>query len=124
MAKYCPNCGTQVTDNAANCPTCGVAFIQQTQQPGVAQPIAPAQPGAKSKICAGLLGVFLGYLGIHNFYLGYTGKGIAQLLICIIGAFVLCGLGPIITWVWGLIEGIMILCGSITTDANGVPLTQ
>ena len=64
-------------------------------------------------LTAGLLGIFLGGLGIHNFYLGYTGKGIAQ--ICLSLCF---GVGAI----WGLIEGIMILTGSINKDANGIPL--
>ena len=34
--------------------------------------------------------------------------------------FFTCGLSGI----WGLIEGIMILTGSINTDANGVPLKE
>lgn len=123
MAKYCPNCGTEVADNAANCTTCGVAFIQQAApQPGVAQPVAPAQPGAKSKMCAGLLGIFLGAFGVHNFYLGYTGKAVAQLLICILGSCI--AIGPAISSVWGLIEGIMILTGSINVDAKGQPLGE
>ncbi len=68
----------------------------------------------KSKLVAGLLGIFLGGLGIHRFYLGYTKMGIYIIL-----SDLLCGVGSI----WGLIEGIMILCGSgITTDADGVPL--
>jgi TM2 domain-containing membrane protein YozV len=68
----------------------------------------------KSKIAAGLLGIFLGGLGVHNFYLGYTQKGIIQLVLGICT----CGLSSI----WGLIEGIMILTGSINTDAQGRPL--
>lgn len=52
------------------------------------------------KMTAGLLGIFLGGLGIHNFYLGYTGKAIAQIALSI--CF---GAGAI----WGLIERIMIL---------------
>ena len=46
---------------------------------------------------AGLLGIFLGGVNIHNLYLGYTGKAI---------------------------EGIMILTGTINKDANGVPLKE
>ena len=80
---------------------------------------APAD--AKSKIAAGLLGIFLGSLGVHNFYLGYTGKAVAQLLLTLIG-WVACGIGPCVAWVWGLIEGIMILTGSINTDAEGKAL--
>ena len=76
----------------------------------------PQQP--KSKIAAGILGILLGAFGIHNFYLGYTGKALAQLLITVLT----CGIGAAISSIWGLIEGIMILTGSINTDANGVPL--
>ena len=68
----------------------------------------------KSKLVAALLGIFLGAWGIHNFYLGDTKKGIIQIVVTI----VTCGIGGL----WGFIEGIMILCGSINTDANGNPL--
>ena len=73
---------------------------------------------AKSKIVAGILGILLGSLGIHNFYLGYNGKAIAQLLISVLSLGILSG----ISGIWGLIEGILILTGSINTDANGNPL--
>lgn len=76
---------------------------------------------SKSKLVAGLLGIFLGALGIHNFYLGYTGKAIAQLLLTLVG-WVLCGIGPIAASIWGLIEGIFILTGNISTAADGSPL--
>lgn len=101
-ANYCANCGNQVAPNAAVCTICGCATNN-------------IMPGAKrkSKITAGLLGIFLGGWGIHNFYLGNTGKGIAQIFLTF--CF---GIG----YVWGLIEGIMILCGGIKTDANGIPL--
>lgn len=72
-------------------------------------------PNAKSKIAAGLLGIFLGGLGVHRFYLGFIGLGFAQLAVSIFT----CGIGA---W-WGVIEGILILCGTrITTDAQGIPL--
>ena len=71
-------------------------------------------PESKSKLAAGLLGIFLGGWGIHNFYLGFTGKGIAQIIVTI----VTCGIGSL----WGFVEGILILTGSINTDAQGIPL--
>lgn len=74
----------------------------------------------KSKMAAGLLGIFLGSLGIHNFYLGYTTKGIVQLLLTTVGACLI--IGPIISWIWGIVEGIMCLTGSINQDAKGLPL--
>ncbi len=36
----------------------------------------------KSKVAAALLCFFLGGLGIHRFYLGYTTIGIVQILTC------------------------------------------
>lgn len=73
---------------------------------------------SKSKIAAGLLGIFLGAFGVHNFYLGFTGKAIAQLLITLLS----CGMLSFASATWGLIEGILILTGSTNTDANGNPL--
>ena len=72
----------------------------------------------KSKIAGGLLGIFLGGLGVHNFYLGYTGKAVAQLLISLLS----CGFLVWASAIWGLIEGILILTGSISVDGNGNPL--
>ena len=77
----------------------------------------------KSKIAAGLLGIFLGWLGVHNFYLGYTSKAVGQLLLTLIG-WIACVIGPFAAWVWGLIEGIMLLSGSIDVDANGNKLVE
>jgi TM2 domain-containing membrane protein YozV len=84
-----------------------------------ATPVATVVPGPpKSKIAAGLLGIFLGWLGIHRFYLGYNGIGVCQLLLTVLT----CGYGAIISGVWGLVEGILILCDVINRDASGQPL--
>gem|GEM_PF-2378854 len=61
---------------------------------------------SKSKLTAGLLAIFLGSLGVHRFYLGYTVLGIVQLLLC--GG---CG-------IWQLIDVIMIFTGKLP-DAQG-----
>ena len=79
-------------------------------------------PNPQSKLAAGLLGIFLGSLGVHNFYLGYTTKGLIQLLVTLLGGVLTCGIASFAIYVWGLVEGIMILTGSINTDANGNPL--
>ncbi len=77
-------------------------------------------PQSKSKIAAGLLGIFLGALGIHRFYLGYTKVGLIQLA----AAIVLSVFGLGFLALWGVIEGIMILVGAVyfQRDAHGVPL--
>lgn len=78
----------------------------------------------REKIVAGLLAIFLGGLGVHNFYLGYTGKAIAQLLLTIVGWIIV--VGPIVAVVWSLIEGILILSSNWGSpwhrDAKGVEL--
>lgn len=89
---------------------------QYQYQPPMVPP--PVYVNQKSKIAAGLLGIFLGSIGVHNFYLGFTGKAVAQLLIAVLT----CGFGAMITGIWGLIEGIMILTGSMAVDSQGVPL--
>jgi len=72
----------------------------------------------KSRIAAGLLGVFLGGLGVHRFYLGYTGIAVAQLLLTVLVSWFTCGISAMIAGLWGLIEGIVLLCGGIQTDAQ------
>ena len=98
-ASYCHNCGQPTIPGAAVCTSCGSA-------------LANVNANSKSKLTAGLLGIFLGGLGVHNFYLGYTGKAIAQILLSCVG----------VGGIWGLIEGILILCGKIDKDAKGNPL--
>lgn len=88
----------------------------------------------KSKLAAGLFGIFLGAFGVHNFYLGYNGKGATQvsvtsaaiLLSCCAAFFpffIFITILPIMGMsIWGLIEGILILSGSIDKDGKGNPL--
>jgi TM2 domain-containing membrane protein YozV/ribosomal protein L40E len=108
--NYCRNCGAETQQGAFACVRCGIALEPQ--------PVYYNYGEQKSKIAAGLLGIFLGSLGIHNFYLGYTGKAVAQLLITVCTL----GIGAIVTSIWGLIEGILILTGSIAVDGKGIPL--
>ena len=106
MAKYCANCGKELTDEQDICLNCGVRVKKSTTS---------SDPNAKSKLAAGLLGIFLGVFGVHNFYLGFTGKAVAQLLITVLS----CGILSPVSAIWGLIEGIMILSSNDYKDADG-----
>ncbi len=64
--SYCSACGTETNENADVCVKCGANLSKQKKEP-------------KSKIAAGLLGVFLGVFGVHRFYLGYTTIGVTNL---------------------------------------------
>ncbi|MBT2536508.1 TM2 domain-containing protein [Arthrobacter sp. ISL-69] len=48
---------------------------QYSSQPPMPNP-AYGYPQPKSKLVAGLLGIFLGGIGIHRFYLGFTEIGV------------------------------------------------
>jgi TM2 domain-containing membrane protein YozV len=61
----------------------------------------------KSQVTALLLALFVGILGIHRFYLGYTGIGIFQLL-------TLGGIG-----IWSFIDLILIITGDLQPK-NGI----
>ncbi len=112
MAKYCSNCGKKLNEGADICLSCGKIVNEHMN--------INNNPNAKNKVIAGCFGIFLGCFGVHNFYLGYTQKAIAQLLITVLSCFTL----SIVSAIWGFIEGILILCGSINCDADGKPLSD
>ena len=117
---YCKDCGKEIEEGKEYCADCE-AIRNTTTATGAenvvnetATQTTQASGEQKSKLVAGLLGILVGSLGIHNFYLGYTGKAIAQLLMSVLS----CGFLAIASQIWGIIEGIMILTGSIDKDAN------
>jgi len=65
-----------------------------------------AEISERKRLVALLLCWFLGMLGVHRFYVGKTGSGIAQILTC----------GGVFIWV--LVDLIMIIAGSFT-DKEG-----
>ena len=69
----------------------------------------------KSRLAYILLALFLGCFGIHNFYAGYKGKGLIQLLITAISF----GWLSVVSWIWAIIDII-----TVTRDKNGVPFTS
>lgn len=101
-------------------PAAGQAYPQPGYGPGPYAQGPYGQPYVeqKSRLVAGLLGIFLGGLGIHRFYLGHIGLGVVQLVL----SLVTFGIAAL----WGFIEGIMVLCGAqaFRADARGVPLKE
>lgn len=115
MAKYCSNCGTELNEHQDICLKCGVRINKADS--------VNCNTESKSKIAAGVLALFLGSYGIHNFYLGYTGKAVTQLLLTVLGiplAFVIVGIPMIIAVnIWAFVEAIMIFTGGINKDSKG-----
>jgi hypothetical protein len=78
-----------------------------------APPLAAAGEAPKSRVAYILLGLFVGTLGIHNFYAGYTGRAVAQVLITVLlGWWAVVPLFAVI--VWNLVEIV-----TVKADASG-----
>lgn len=116
--SFCPHCGRPTGPNAAVCTSCGRALSNSSN-------------GSKSKMTAGLLGIFLGGVGAHDFYLGNTVKAIIHVILFLVGFFTITADYDVYLFlimlilgssIWGLIDGIMILTGKISKDARGIPL--
>ena len=68
---FCSNCGNSVDPNADVCLSCGVAIKKGNG----------SYLGGKDKVTMALICFFLGGLGIHNFMMGETKKGIARIVL-------------------------------------------
>ena len=140
--KQCPFCAEKINILAKKCRFCGenidpalmrISEMKQTDNsamkinvisyPGMSVQVAPAVTASnvavnstlpKNRTTYILLGVFLGGLGIHNFYAGYFGKAIAQLLITLLTFWLI--IPCLAVFIWCLIE----IC-IIDKDANGIP---
>ena len=111
----CPKCGAPITAGATKCEYCGASIAPANNNVNYDQ--APAQQPqviivnngpdtsswpVKSKIVAGVLALLLGGIGVHEFYLGRTNKGILMLLLC----------WTYVPGIIALIQGIKILTSS------------
>ncbi len=104
--NFCPTCGKPINADSEFCMNCGCSTESK-------------QFSDKSKLTAGLLAVFLGAIGIHNFYLGHTQRGTIQLVATLLlsGTYVV----PIAMAVWGIVEAVNIFMDKMT-DSDGLPL--
>lgn len=93
---FCRGCGKEIHETAVSCPQCGAPQK-------AAQELSTSD---KRILPAALLCFFLGWLGVHRFYVGKVGTGILQIL-------TLGGLG-----IWTLIDFIMIVVGSFSDKAG------
>ena len=100
----CMNCGRELMPGESYCSNCGYAATSVVTRE------------RKSKLVAILLCFFLGGIGIHDFDLGYTKKGILKIVLTcctVIGGSL-----------WALIDFIRLLTGGLHTDGRGVELKK
>lgn len=99
-------------DNSSNANN--QSTVQQTVQQNTTQ--TTEQPlVVKSKWVAFFLCLFLGTLGAHQFYCGWTGKGFIMLALSLIGV------GWVISFCWAVWNLIQILMGSFPVK-GGLPV--
>ena len=133
----CEYCDNPVPNGATRCPSCGAIVSSERDMTVYAKPQIcnesttaesisgkPAMisdqswsdpylyVGRKNHVAYVLLAIFLGEIGVHNFYVGRIGRGIAQLLITILSL----GMLFWISWLWAVVEA----C-SVSTDGRGLP---
>ncbi len=126
--KFCKHCGKEIHQDAVVCVHCGCSAASNSLVSVV---------GAKSRLVAALLQIFLGSLGIGRFYLGYKQIAILQLILGCAGtaAGFINGLTniPFIEMlqfasyaavIWGIVDGVMILINKNFLDADGKQLNQ
>lgn len=77
--------------------------------PNAQQQYAQSFYGSKDHVAAGLLALFLGWLGLHKFYLGYNTQGFILLGVSILGGLFTFSLATWVVWIIAVVEGIIYL---------------
>ena len=115
----CEYCGTAAENGSTTCRSCGTPLpvaevktqiqpmtVQQPESVQVDDGIKPldfkvyAKPHSRTVYV--LLAIFLGMLGIHNFYAGYTARACLQLAMTLFLGFL--GFPLMIVVIWVIIE--------------------
>lgn len=130
----CEYCDNPVPNGVTRCPSCGATihlYSENSKPDATHHTISTQQCGSfessghspttydpylfvakKNRIVYIVLALVFGEIGVHNFYAGFIGRGIAQLLITVLSF----GLLFWISWIWAVIE----IC-AIDHDGKGVP---
>ena len=106
---HCSSCGAIIKKEAVICVKCGVP--NKSGGSPQSNNFDTAKYGEKSQLTALILCFFVGWLGVHRFYVGKVGTGILML-------FTGGGFG-----LWWFIDFIFILTGSFK-DADGNKLQK
>ena len=105
---FCYKCGAEIDDEAVVCVKCGCATRNYAKKQSTEIDL-DASP--KSRLVALLLCIFLGFFGVHRFYLGKIGTGVVWCLT--VGCI----------YVGWIIDIIMLACGKMT-DKDGLVVSN
>jgi TM2 domain-containing membrane protein YozV len=117
--SYCNACGAETNKLAEICIKCGAKLGKGST--------LTAGTSTKSRLAVTLLSFFLGELGVHRFYAGKIGTGVAMLILTIVGyatVWIIFGFIPLAAvWVWNLVDFIMAIAGKFK-DKEGNLITN
>ncbi len=98
QARYCGGCGKKIHASAKSCPHCGYTLVTSEVTT------------TKTRAIIGLLLNVLIWPGLGTIVGGETGKGVAQIILFLIGIplmFVIIGIPLVIgVWIWALVSSI------------------
>lgn len=124
--NFCQNCGAETRPEQEVCLKCGTLLKREEKY---------EVPGRKNKLIALLLCLFVGWLGVHRYYMGRVGSGVAMLLLYLTGfvaflftiryrgLYVLAAMAFIGYFVWWIIDLISIATGKMK-DGEGRELRE
>ncbi len=107
--SYCSECGAAMKTTDEACSSCGcpnpLSGNTRSQKPDT--DFLSTGTSGKSRFAFALLALFVGWLGIHLFYVGKSGAGIVNILCCTIGILFI--FPPIIIGAIGIAQTILSL---------------
>lgn len=121
--KFCQNCGAETRPEQEVCLKCGTLLKKQKD------------PTRKNQLVALLLCLFVGSLGVHRYYMGRVGSGVAMLVLYLSafaflfagykwsGLYVFAAMAVVGFTVWWIIDLISIATGKMK-DKQGRELSQ
>jgi TM2 domain-containing membrane protein YozV len=116
--RFCYNCGFENPNRYTHCGYCNQenpvksSPVIESPQKASTPPVVRAP---KSRTVYIILGLLLGWLGLHNIYAKRNSTGAVQLMLCMMFFWTL--IVPLILAVWSIVE-----IFTVKVDGNGNPM--
>ncbi len=103
--SFCCKCGARTLPHQVTCLNCGQNLSSQMIE------------SDRNVYIAAILAFLLGAFGIHDFYLGYTSRGVIKIVLTLLVAT------SFISGIWSIVDLVLILTGKMG-DSKGLPLKK
>ena len=103
--SFCCKCGARTLPDQVTCLNCGQNLASQMIE------------SDRNMYIAAILAFLLGAFGIHDFYLGYTSRGVIKIVLTLLVVT------SFISGIWSIVDLVLILTGKMV-DSKGLPLKK